>query len=451
MRKAQLLLLLVALAVLAGAFLFGGPRGAVDWRDLRAVVLQSDDWGLAGFVPHAQAWDGLDRDALGPGRFPEVYWNSTLEDAAMVSELSTILGSVQDADGLPGLFQPNYVMGSLAWEPEAGRDAWVRRDLPDLPPGYERPGLWAAVAEATAEGTWHPEFHAAFHYDPEVRKRKALESDLAREVTRRGIMLFPGSEAARELAPSRSSEEKARELDRALAVFADLFGRPARSIMAPDYTWDATMEALWDRRGLRVIQGKREQRHPGAGYGAMDRIRKLLGRRADKVFRRDRVYLERNCRLEPVQAPDPAAVIESCLAETRRAWEAGRPAIVETHRVNFAHTDPGIVSTGQRALADYLAGLTQDPGALPRFLADPEVADLTLRGTAWALRGQTLVVRNATRSRKVVVVPAAAVARLQARAGNGENPGADWLVPVGPREVKKLDARGRLKGHQANR
>ena len=69
----------------------------------------------------------------------------------------------------------------------------------------------------------------------------------------------------------------------------------------------------------------------------------------------------------------PAAVIAACLAETRQAWRRGEPAIVEAHRVNFAHTDPRIVATGLAALQDYLDGVSaMDPA--PVYLCDSEIA-----------------------------------------------------------------------------
>jgi len=446
MRGPAIGLLILACGIGAAGFLLGGPRGAVDWRDQRAVVLQSDDWGLAGFIPEADAWEGLDREALGTGRFPPVYWKSTLEDSAMVAGLAAVLGAVRDADGLPAVFQPNYVMGSLHWTGTVGGNVWTLYDLPELPPRYERPGLWSAVGRAMAAGVWQPEFHASYHYDPAVRRTTALADPLAREVTRRGIMLFPGSERARELGPARTEDELGRELDHSLRVFHDLFGMAVRSTMAPDYTWDAAIESQWERRGIRIIQGKREQIDPHGWPGMPGRLRKYALRRWDKSVHRNRVYLERNCRLEPVQAPDASAVVALCLTDTRRAWTRGQPAVVETHRINFVHTDPAVVRTGLSALRDYLSALVEDAANPPRFLTDRELASLIDKGTSWSIRGDFLVVRNGTRSRRVVVVPLSEFPGT--RPGRVAGPESDevWLVTVGPREVKKLDWRGALRG-----
>ena len=419
---------IVVCGLVAGSFLFGGARSAIAWRSFRAVVIQSDDWGLAGFVPHADAWRGLDREKLASGSFPEVYWLSTLEDSAMVAALNSVLSGHSGRDGHPAVLQPNYVMSSLA---HTG-DRWVRYDLPDLPPLYRRPGLWNAVEEGIARGTWYPEFHATWHYDPEIRKRGALTAGIARKVTDRGIMLFPGSERAWELGSWRSRSDLGREVDHSLAVFRNLFGRDVHSVMAPDYHWDDRIEAMWGNRNLRVIQGKREQLNPAWGTGKFGRVRKYVMRQWTRLRYPGRIYLERNCRLEPVQAPDPDSVVRTCVEETRGAWAAGQPAIVESHRINFAHTDSAVVAVGLDALDRYLGEISGNSWESPVYLTDHELAQLYDRGTSWSVRDGVVVVRNATRSRKVVGIPAEALARA---AGEGEFRSTGWgalvAVPAG--------------------
>lgn len=391
-------LVMVTLGALAAlGLLTAGQPGAVDWRGLRAIALESDDWGLAGFVPAVEAWHGLERESLTPGRFPEVYWNSTLEDSATVARLAEVLAGVRGRDGRPAVLQPNYVMSALDW---TGGN-WVRRDLPDFPEAYARPGLWQAVASAISAGVWYPEYHAAWHYDPQRRRQAVAGGGAALAAAERGIMLFPGSEAARELGPWRPTPELADELDAGLAVFRAAFGRAPGSIIAPDYTWDGRCEDLWASRGLTVVQAKREQRHPGLPPGVAGRVLKVLERQWARARHPGRVYLERNCRLEPVQAPDPRVAVADCLAETRRAWRRGEPAIVETHRVNFAHGDAHVAATGRGALEAYLAGLGGAGEAGPVFLVDAEIAALARLGTSLVETGGTLVARNGTRSRRV--------------------------------------------------
>ena len=408
-----ILLGIVACCLAAGSVLTCGPRSVVDWQSLRAVVIESDDWGLAGFVPDADAWKGLDRDQLDTGSFPDVYWLSTLEDSSMVTELNSVLSGHLGRDGHPAVLQPNYVMSSLAHDGEG----WVRYDLPVLPPLYQRPGLWKAVENGVAGGTWYPEFHATWHYDPDLRKRDAVGSDNARNVTDRGILLFPGSERAKELGLWRSDQDLEWELDHSLTVFRNLFGRDVASVMAPDYHWDDRIETMWESRDLKVIQGKREQRNPALGTGKSARLRKYVLRQWARLRHPGRTYLERNCRLEPVQSPDPDEVVKACVNDTRRAWAAGQPAIVESHRVNFAHTDAVLAALGRDALDRYLEEISDNPDEGPVFLTDHELAQLHVRGTSWCVRGGLVVVRNATRGRKVVSVPAEAFGQIAGTGG----------------------------------
>lgn len=409
------------LAALAGAvcLLAAGQQGLVDWRAVRAIVIESDDWGLAGFVPDAEAWAGLRREDLDPGRFPAVYWNSTLEDSSAVADLAGILGARRGRDGLPAVLQPNYIMSALAWED----GQWRRYDLPALPRAYRRPGLWTAVAEAERAGVWHPEYHGAWHYDPELRRRATTGAPGVAAAAARGIMLFPGSEAARELGPWRPTPLLAAELDSALAVFERGFGRRPGSIIAPDYTWDARTERLWEARGLTVIQAKREQRHPRWPAGVPGRVLKVLERQWSKACRPRRAYLERNCRLEPVQSPDARSVVDVCVRDTHAAWRRGEPAIVESHRVNFAHADAGVAAAGRLALGQYLDAVMGPGDAGPVFLVDAEVAALTRRGASVRREGDRTFGRNGTHTRRL------------ADAGGREVPGGRtasiWILDAG--------------------
>lgn len=418
---------LAAFVLLVAGLLTLESPSLVRWQPLRAMVLESDDWGLAGFVPHGRIWEQWDRQELDPGRFPPVYWGTTLEDSLMVAELARIMGSYTGADGLPAVFQPNYVLSSLSLEQEGAAEVWKRYDLPEFPPTYRRPGMWTAVRQALADGVWYPEFHAAWHYDPQQRLDRALSSDLARSLSLQGVTLFPGSERARELGPARSVEDLSRELDQALGIFADVFGRPASSVIAPDYTWSGRMERIWLSRQLRVIQGKREQRDPTLPGGTLGRGLKFLYRKLSLAWNRDRVYLERNCRLEPVQDPDPDRIVAECLQDVLQAWDRGQPAIVETHRVNFAHTDPAIVRTGQEGLSRLLDQAC-GAGKAPTFMSDAEVAQLQARGTSAVFRGSKLIMRNGTHSRRLVAAP-------RDRSGDDQE---QRIFALGPGEVRVL-------------
>ncbi|MCP4571977.1 MAG: hypothetical protein GY838_06445 [bacterium] len=420
-RRMKSVALLFVLVLLAGALVLGGPRSAVDWTRVRAVAMESDDWGFAGFVPDADAWTGLDREALAPGRFPPVYWTTTLEDSGDMAAMADLLAEAKGRDGLPAVLQANYVMASQGWD----EGVWRTYAWPDVPSAYARPGLWQAVQDARIRGVWRAEFHATWHYDPDLRRTAALEPGVATEATGRGITLFPGSEQARELGPWRERAALEYELESSLARFEEVFGRPADSIIAPDYTWNSTVEDMWQKHTMAVIQGKREQRNPDLPRGMAGRVLKLLGRKMDALVHPDRIYLERNCRFEPVQEVDPAAAVQRCAAEVASAWTRGEPAVIETHRVNFVHTDPEVEAAGRSALASLLAII--GPGG-PVYLTDDELAQIGRNGVSRTLRGRSIVLRNATGSRRVVTVPRSL---LRQAGGTGDPRPLCVAIPAG--------------------
>jgi len=405
-------LLLVALALLLVAWVLGSPRSQVDWREVRAVAFESDDWGFCGFIPDTTVWRGLDPAVLDAGKIPEVYWGSTLEDSLTVARLSRLFTTFSGRDGLPVVFQPNYIVSALDYrQPSPGdtvqTESWRQYDLPALPPNYQRPGLWRAVAEAVARGVWHPELHGAYHYDPIWRQTNVRSNPQVQVAAARGILPFPRCSRAWELGTWRNRNLLVAELAHSLAVFKGLFGRRPESVIAPDYAWDGRSERLWIEAGLLVVQAKRDQRHPRFRSGRLHhRLLKLVARVVARQTRSDLTFLERNCRFEPTQHPDWRTAVDRCLQQIESAWHEGEPAIVETHRINFAHTDQTVVTRGFSALTELLTRLQAEHEQDYLFLTDAELAQLYRTGTSFAIRGPNLVIRNLTHSRRLVEIPA---------------------------------------------
>lgn len=426
----------VLLLGLAIGMVWGRSPAAVDWARARAICIESDDWGLCGFLPDTTALVGLSREKLDPGEFPEVYWRSTLEDSTVLAQLCEVLAGSAGRDGLPAVMQANYILASQGYLPAAGdtAPAWTIHEFPDSPPGYGRPGLLAAVRDAMRAGVWHPEFHGRWHYDPALRHERTVTNAAATLAASHQILVFPGSEQAWELGPWRDGAEVLDELDRSLAQFVDLFGYTPRSVIAPDYVWNDANEALWCERGLRVIQGQRQQRK-AVWRGNQGRLRKVIHRTWVRWTRQDRVYLDRNCIFEPVQQGVARTITQTAIGAVRSAWRRDEPAVLEAHRINFSHLDPAVHQLGRGELGHLLGKLQSDA---PVYLVDGELAGLQRRGTSWALRGDRIVVRNFTRSRKLVVVPAAAVAAAAAMGERPEKASTSLILVLAPGETRVL-------------
>ena len=430
----------VLLLGLAVGMVWGRSPAMVDWAGVRAICIESDDWGLCGFLPDVGAISGLNREQLEPGEFPEVYWHSTLEDSAVVAQLCAVLAGHRGRDGLPAVMQANYILASMGYDAHApdSLDRWSVHELPDTPPGYERPGLQNAVREGMLAGVWQPEFHGRWHYDPMMRRRATEASPSTRIAASYQILVFPGSEQAWELGPWRDPATVTEELDRSLDQFEDLFGRRPQSVIAPDYVWNDANERLWCSRELRVIQGQRQQRKV-VWRGNVGRIRKVIHRTWMRWSHQDRVYLDRNCIFEPVQQHAPRSITNAAIADVRAAWRRDEPAVLEAHRINFSHLDSTVHGLGRRELARLLDELGQDE---PIYLVDGELASLQRHGTSWASRGERIVVRNLTRTRRLVVVPTQALAatatQFEGPVVFGNSPRESLLFALGPGETRVL-------------
>lgn len=409
-----------AMILLGLSLLLGGSPSLVDWRASRVVVIESDDWGLCGYAPDAAALAGVELGGLRAGKIPAAYLNSTLEDSAAVASLAAVLAAFRGRDGGPAVLQPNYIMGWQDVSTAADVPGGVSIStgcLPDLPALYQRPGLWPAVAEAVGAGVWYPEYHGLWHYDPDSRAAVVARDPLAAAAAERGILVFQHSNRSFELGEARAPAAVAGELAVGLKAFTQIFGRRPDAVVAPDYLWSRRHELMWRAAGLTIIQSRREQRHPDY-ESTTGRLRKVLAQSLRRLTEHRLVYLDRNVRLETAQVGDPDLAASRAARRVRLAWRRGEPAVVESHRVNYAHLDAAIAAGGRRALSELLSDL----GSEPLYLTDVEVAGLARAGTSWRRAGNCLWVRNLTHSRRPLLLPGGRVVHV----GPGESLRFDW-------------------------
>src|SRR5262245_54807548 len=88
------------------------PASGLDWRRLPAVVLESDDWGLCGWVPDEQAYRVMADTPAWRSPLGLAHGRSTLESAADVERLASTLLEFRGADGFPPVWQANTVVAA---------------------------------------------------------------------------------------------------------------------------------------------------------------------------------------------------------------------------------------------------------------------------------------------------------------------------------------------------
>lgn len=358
----------------------------LDWRHLKAVVLESDDWGLCAWVPDDLAYQALAASPAFRNPAARAYSRSTLESADDVARLAATLLEFRGRDGRPPVWQANTVMATPDFArlrpPRFECEALPLVHYPNFPSRWQRPGLWDEVERAREAGVWWPELHGLVHL-PQTAWLQALRAgaDDALRAHAQQCFVCAAVEAGAEYDPREPAEVRARSLAQAVERFRERFGRAPGSLCAPDYRWDERLEADAEALGVTIIQGRSEQ----MGH-RFRRLRHVFGRLRWRGSRGRRFDMPARIAFEPRGDATPGSRLGAAAAhrKARAAWGRGQPAVVSSHRLNYAHLDPAWPEAGRGALRDLLALLARD-GAIS--LTDAEVR--SLHENAWSLRGLT--------------------------------------------------------------
>ena len=355
----------------------------LDWRRLKAVVLESDDWGLCAWSADEQALRVLADTPTFRSPAGRRYAGSTLESADDVRTLAATLAEFRGGDGFPPVWQANTVVANPDYAalhaPLFECESVPLCDHPLTPSRWQRPGMWDEVAAAREAGVWWPELHG-LHHIPETAWLTALRRGLAdaRRAHEQQSAVCASVEASGEHDPSEPALDRTRRLELAVAKFETLFGRRPASFCPPDYRWDEHTETDATRLGIRTLQGKGE--HHGARF---PRLRRLFLRQRWPGDWSARLEMPPRIAFEPCSAETNAARVGAAAVHraAREAWRRGQPAVISTHRANYVHLDPKMATTGHGALRDLLMRLVGDDAV---FLMDDEVRQLLER--QWSVR-----------------------------------------------------------------
>ena len=271
----------------------------LDWKRMKAVVLESDDWGLCAWAPDLQAYRVLSDMPVFRSPAGRRYGGSTLERAADVRRIAGVLLEFRGGDGIAPILQANTVMAAPDYariEPPAfAFDELPLIGLPLAPSRWARPGLWGEIVAAREAGVWWPELHG-LHHLPESAWLKALRTGVldARRAFEHQSPVCDAVVNSGEYDASEPLELRIRNLERAVQRFEQVIGRAPESFCPPNYRSDARIESEAERLGVRTIQGRPER--PGGGWV---RVRHYLERYRFPDILGERFYLPPRIAFEP--------------------------------------------------------------------------------------------------------------------------------------------------------
>lgn len=360
----------------------------------QAIAFHSDDWGYCGCVPNRNVYEDLSQlFEKRYGRARMVLAQSTLESPQDLERLFEVLEGHCDLYGRHPVFQSAYIVSNPDYSAikASGGTRFLDVALPQVPQGWERGDIVAKAREGVKRGVWLPVFHGACHFHPGrwMSRLTAGSDDL--QALGSGCFLGTGSPDDFEFARCRGNREDRERLERGIERFSSLFGAPEIAVL-PCYAWEQGLERTLSRCGIRYLQGKN---HQLCRRTLLDQVRgklfNLMGMKdsvklwqietGDYAVGPGIYYVCRNVYFEPYQQPDTD--IEDVVAQTvgriAQAWESGQPAVVISHRANYASIDHKVVERGLMGLHLLFQQLKRFyPEA--QFLNDPELVAEKGRG-----------------------------------------------------------------------
>lgn len=308
---------------------------AMGWRTSKKLLLiESDDWGSIR-MPSKMVYDKLSMQGAGEGCYFDVY--DSLESSEDLELLFEVLSSVKDSQGHPVVMEPFAVVANSNYEAieRNGFSEYVYEPFVDT---YRRfshtEKSFKTIKEGMRAGIWYPQFHGREHIQVN-RWMKALQSNdkLVRlEFSSRAFHsgCLPSNIDYYNAFDYDSKDElpQLKEIIRdGLNIFERLYGYKPIALCSPCGFISQELFDFSSQEGIRLRGG--QFRTPN-GDGSYKRINNYWGTRGLNDMR---VY-RRNCKFEPAKNHN-IDWVDQCLSEIKIAFRWGKPAVIDSHRVNY--------------------------------------------------------------------------------------------------------------------
>lgn len=312
------------------------------WRtDRNIVVIESDDWGSIR-MPSSDSLSKLAKKGI---RVQNCHYmqNDALASEEDLKQLYSLLSSHEDSCGKNPVITANVIMTNPDFEKikasgftEYHYKTFVE-SLNEYPEHKNSFKLWK---EGMNKRLFHPQFHGREHLQVmrwmNFLNNSNSETRKAFDIGVFGVSTTVTTEDRKSLMASydwddvKSQDFVLQSVAEGLSLFESVFKYKSLSSIAPNYIWHHDIEKVLSENGVRFIQGGRAQKMPIIGEDDFKIIRHFTGQKN----RFGQKYLVRNCKFEPSSNPD-VDWVNKCMNDIKRAFLWKKPAIIESHRVNF--------------------------------------------------------------------------------------------------------------------
>lgn len=308
---------------------------AVGWRTNRKLLLiESDDWGTIRTASR-QAYETILSETGKAGCFFDKY--DALESSEDLEMLFDVLSSVKDKNGRSVVMSPISVVANPNFEAvEAnGFSNYVYETVLDTYKRCSQTEMAFDVAqEGIHSGVWFPQFHGREHFNAKRWLRILQEDD---KLSRKAFGFHSLHSGCM---PSNIDYFNAFDIDSfddlswlkevmedGLSLFEKIWGYRALAFCAPCGVIRTETLDVAAQNGIKLSAG---QYYLTNGMGEYNKIDKKWGdRESDNLL-----FYRRNCKFEPAHDHN-IDWVDRCLYEINIAFRWGKPANIDSHRVNY--------------------------------------------------------------------------------------------------------------------
>lgn len=316
-------------------------RNMGGWKTNRKLVIfESDDWGSIRMPSRAVYEKAMKLNYPVHENIMERF--DSLESEGDLVPLFDLLKSFKDRIGNHPVFTANCLVANPDFEKikEDGFNKYHFELVTETFRKYPKhSGSFALWKEGLSGGVFFPQSHGREHLNVHrfINDLKANNRDAHFGFSQK----MPGSISLQEpkkgnlyvetlyYQNQQEKQEKLNTIIEGLEIFEDLLGYKSGSFTPPNFIWSHDFDKALADKGVRFFQGVSRMREPNF-YGGFNYFRTKLGQKNEW----GQYYLTRNCVFEPSNKniKDP---VMHCLAAIDAAFRWKKPAIINTHRVNY--------------------------------------------------------------------------------------------------------------------
>ena len=338
-------------------------------------------------MPSKKAYEAMVGKGLGVEQSKYDRFDS-LERKEDVEALADVLQEFTDSRGNSPVFTTNMVLGNPDFDviKEKGFEEYKYESFYESYEKYYGQSLEQTWSQGIAERFFYPQFHAREHLNVPLWMKDLKEGKKSTRLAfshrffglkTKTSSLYQKNYLAAYRAETPSEFTKMAEIAKeGLELFEKTFGFPSKTFIACNYIWPKAMEQELLPSGVKLFQGQRAQLDPQINKAGMLKIRRKF---TGLKNRQGQLFTVRNVRFEPYIRISATQEVNSAIAEIHRSFFWKKPAIISSHRINFAsnmsvrHRDQNL-----HALRSLLSIIKQEYPDI-EFIHSAKLADIMIK------------------------------------------------------------------------